>query len=132
MEELELEETIEAKLKLAEEYDNSEGVNSFYLDGRLGWLDKATRVGLAHSLNVEKEAGHQTTNLWFDGYGITIPIDTARAMLSALELYAKACYDVTQQHLRNIRELTDIEAVRKYNYTKGYPARPNFATGIEV
>ena len=50
---------IEKRVKVAAivEYDKSENVNVFELNGMRAWLDKATRVGLVNSLNIEKEAG---------------------------------------------------------------------------
>ena len=42
----------ELLLSLQAEYDNSAEVNSFYLNGKRVWFDKATRVGLIKSLNL--------------------------------------------------------------------------------
>ena len=40
-------------------YDNSNKVNCFYLGEQPMWFDKATRVGLVNSLNIEKAAGRE-------------------------------------------------------------------------
>lgn len=47
-------------------------------------------------------------------------------MLSALELYAMECYNVTAQHLATVKKLEDLNRIYNYNYTKGYPKRLNF------
>ena len=56
----------ELLLSLQAEYDNSAEVNSFYLNCKRVWLDKATRVGLVNSLNLEKSTGKTDTILWFN------------------------------------------------------------------
>lgn len=107
-------------------YDTSSNVNGFILDGEEVWLDKDTRVGLMNSTNIQKAAGHLTTTLWFNGKSYTIHCDTAIQMLSALELYALECYNVTAQHKANVEVLTTKEEVESYDYTTGYPDKLNF------
>lgn len=109
-------------------YDKSEAVNSFTLDGEVVWLDKDTRVGLMNSTQIEKAAGRETTTLWFDGKSYTIPCDTAIQMLSALELYALQCYNVTAQHKANVEAMTDVEEIEAYDYTTNYPEKLNLQT----
>ena len=121
-----LEKEIERKVSLIKDYDKSEGVNSFALNGTLVWLDKATRVGLVNSLQIEKSAGRVDTELWLDEKMYVLPIDTVLQMLVVLELYAKDCYNTTEQHIANVRKLTDVNRVYNYDYTKGYPKRPRF------
>ena len=38
-------------------YDTSDKVNGFVLNGRIVWLDKATRVGLMNSTTIERDLG---------------------------------------------------------------------------
>ena len=114
------------KTALVKDYDTSQAVNSFTLNGKLAWLDKATRVGLVNSLQIEKSANRDTTTLWLNGEQYILNIDLVLQMLVVLELYAKECYNVTEQHLNNIANETDLNRVYNYNYTKGYPERPAF------
>ena len=62
-------------------YDTSAAVNSFTLGGKTMWLPKETRVGLVNSVTIEKNAGKETTVLWFDGEKYELPVDTALQML---------------------------------------------------
>lgn len=116
----------EAKIENIKDYDKSEGVNSFTLNGSLVWLDKDTRVGLVNSLQIEKSAGRVDTELWLNGFMYKLPIEHVLQMLVVIELYAKECYNVTQQHIANVKNLNDLNRVWNYNYTKGYPKRPSF------
>lgn len=109
-------------------YDTNEDVNSFILDGEKVWLDKDTRVGLMNSTNIQKAAGQETTTLWFEGKSYTLPCDTAIQMLSALELYALECYNVTAQHKANVEALETIEEVEIYDYKTNYPEKLNLRT----
>lgn len=113
-------------LKEIDEYDSSEEVNSFFLNGAKVWLDKDTRVGLMNSLAIEKGAGKEISTLWFNNICINISCEAAIQMLSALELYALECYNKTAEHKVNIENLQSEEAVLEYNYTEGYPEKLNF------
>lgn len=108
------------------EYDQSEAVNSFTLGGKEMWLPKETRVGLVNSVTIEKNAGKETTVLWFGGEKYELPVDTALQMLSALELYALECYNVTAAHKAAVNALESVEDVVAYDYIQGYPETLNF------
>ena len=111
----------ELLLSLQKEYDNSAEVNSFYLNGKRVWLDKATRVGLFNILNIEKASNTETTTLWFNNTSIEIQVDKAIALLTTVEKYAKQCFDNTQKHYVEINQLESIEDCLQYDITAGYP-----------
>lgn len=102
-------------------YDTSDKVNGFMLNGLLVWLDKATRVGLMNSTTIAKETGQQTTTLWLKGIKLVVDCDKAIQLLSALEMYALECFNVTASHKAAVNELTTIEEVEVYDYKAGYP-----------
>ncbi len=102
-------------------YDTSGKVNGFMLNGLLVWLDKATRVGLMNSTTIAKAAGQQTTTLWLGGLKLVVDCDKAIQLLSALEMYALECFNVTASHKAAVSELTTIEEVKAYDYRTGYP-----------
>lgn len=102
-------------------YDQSDKVNGFMLNGLLVWLDKATRVGLMNSTTIAKAAGQGTTTLWLKGIKLVVDCDKAIQLLSALEMYALECFNVTASHKAAVNELTTIEEVEAYDYKTGYP-----------
>ena len=102
-------------------YDTSDKVNGFVLNGLLVWLDKATRIGLMNSTTIAKAAGKQTTTLWLGGLKLVVDCDKAIQLLSALEMYALECFNVTASHKQAVSELTTIEEVEAYDYKSGYP-----------
>lgn len=118
---LKLEEAKSEKIAEITAYDTSDNVNGFMLNGLLVWLDKATRVGLMNSTTISKAAGQQTTTLWLGGLKLVVDCDNAIQLLSALEMYALECFNVTASHKAAVSELTTIEDVEAYNYKSGYP-----------
>lgn len=102
-------------------YDTSSSVNGFILNGLLVWLDKATRVGLMNSTTISKAAGQETTTLWLGGVKLVVDCGKAIQLLSALEMYALECFNVTASHKATVGELKSIEEVEAYDYKAGYP-----------
>lgn len=111
----------EQKIAEIEAYDVSPAVNGFTLNGSLVWLDKSTRVGLMNSTNIAKASGSANTTLWLGGERIVVPCDKAIRLLSALEMYALGCFNVTAAHKKAVSEMTTLDEVLAYDYTKGYP-----------
>ena len=111
------------KMVLAEieKHDTSPSVNGFMLNGLRVWLNKDTRVGLMNSTQIAKAMGKNTTTLWFGGMQIEVNCDKAIQLLSALEMYALECFNVTAAHKKAVAELNTVEEVLGYDYTKGYP-----------
>lgn len=112
-----------AMLAYIEKYDASSSVNSFLLNGMEVWLDKATRVGLMNSTTIAKSMGQKTTTLWLGSYQLEVDCDKAIQLLSALEMYALECFNVTAAHKKAVSELDNIEGVLTYDYKSGYPEK---------
>ena len=102
-------------------YDSSVAVNSFLLNGMEVWLDKATRVGLMNSTTIAKSMGQEKTTLWLVSYQLEVECDKAIQLLSALEMYALECFNVTAAHKKAVSELDNIDGVLTYDYKSGYP-----------
>lgn len=119
----ELEAAKEQVLADIEAYDSSSAVNGFTLNGQTVWLDKATRVGLMNSTTIAKAMGSKTTDLWLGEVKLTVDCDKAIQLLSALEMYALECFNVTAAHKKAVSEMTSVEKVTGYDFTKGYPEK---------
>lgn len=121
-----LEKAKEEVTRAIEQYDTSDNVNSFSLNGVKVWLPKETRVGLMNSTTIEKNSGKEESTMWFNGICITVNCDAAIQMLSSLELYALACYNKTAEHKLAVNQLTEVSEVKAYDYTVGYPDKLSF------
>ncbi len=109
------------KVEDIEVYDKSDAVNQFTYGGVPLWLDKATRVGLMNSTTIAKAAGQKTTTLWMGETELEIKCDKAIQLLSTLEMYALACFNVTAAHKKAVNALETVDEVTAYDYTTGYP-----------
>lgn len=110
-------------------YDSSDAVNAFTFGGIPMWLDKATRVGLKLRFEAELALGKDSTTLWLNGMDFTLPLSgeqSAMNMLTALEVYASASYDVTQMHLAQVAKMATAEEILGYDWTSGYPEKLSF------
>ena len=121
-----LAEAKELKLAEIEAYDKSDAVNSFTLNGMPLWLPQEVRISVMNSTNVRKQLGLTDTTLWLNGMKLVLPCDLVLGLLAKIENYALLAFDTTEEHKANIRKLTNIEDVEKYDYTKGYPVQLNF------
>ena len=108
-------------------FDKSKDVNSFFVGGIQAWIDRDTRVSLMNSTQILKNAGRENTVLWLNGNAFSINCESLIQMLSALEIYALQCYNVTEQHKANINSLKDIEEIKSYDFTTGYPEKLVFS-----
>lgn len=107
------------------EYDSSDNINLFTINGIPIWLDKSTRAGLKLRFEAEKALGKTNTTLWYENMQFSLLLDDALQLLFAIEVYASACYDNTQKHLSNVSKLTTLEALKNYNYKADYPEKLN-------
>lgn len=112
-----------AMLAYIEKYDSSSSVNAFELNGMDVWLDKVTRMGLMNSTNIAKAAGQDETTLWLGDIELVVDCDNAIQLLSALEIYALQCFNVTASHKAAVNKLDNIKAVLTYDYREGYPEK---------
>ena len=125
-EEQKLEKEKDLKKLQIKDYDTSERVNEFTIQGMSVWLDKETRAGLMLRLDSEIAVAKQETTLWYNGHEFILPTEQAKQMLYAIEIYASACYDNTQRHLAAIDKLESIDEVINYDFTTGYPEKLEF------
>lgn len=108
-------------LEQIDKYDTSPSVNGFMLNGLRVWLNKDTRVGLMNSTSIAKAIGKATTTLWLGDVKLVVECDKAIQLLSALEMYALECFNVTAAHKKAVSEMSTVEEVLAYDYTAGYP-----------
>ena len=114
-------------LKEIELYDTSPSVNGFLLNGSVEWIDIELRMKLcSRTLPEEKKAGKTSTVLWLGNKPYELPIETIEQIMHEIEIYAKACLDVTNSHKAQVLALSDVSALVAYDYTAGYPEKLSF------
>ena len=116
-----------ALLHNIETFDTSPAVNGFLLNGSVEWIDIELRMKLcSRTLPEEKKAGKTSTVLWLGNKPYELPIETIEQIMHEIEIYAKACLDVTNRHKTQVLALSDVSAVVAYDYTAGYPEKLSF------
>lgn len=110
-------------IRLQKDYDESDEVNCFYVDGKNSWIDKATRVGLVNTCAVLKADGETKYKLWLNNTPYELPITFIEQLLHKIEKYAIECYQVKETHLAEIDKLKTREEILTYNISKGYPKK---------
>ena len=114
-------------LKEIEQHDTSPSVNGFLLNGSVEWIDIELRMKLcSRTLPEEKKAGKTSTVLWLGNKPYELPIETIEQIMHEIEIYAKACLDVTNSHKAQVLTLSDVSALVAYDYTAGYPEKLSF------
>lgn len=98
-------------------YDTSKYVNSFYYQDKQYWLSKDARIGLFRLI----DSGAKQITLQLNDNYLIISSDKLKEFLNQLEVYAGKCFTTTAQHLQNIKQLSTIEELLKYDYTAKYP-----------
>ena len=110
-----------------ETFDTSPSVNGFLLNGSVEWIDIELRNKLcSRTLPEEKKAGKTSTVLWLGNKPYELPIETIEQIMHEIEIYAKACLDVTNSHKAKVLTLSDVSALVAYDYTAGYPEKLSF------
>ena len=116
-----LEEAKEEKIKQIEDYDRSDNVNSFTINGYQMWLTVEERQQLSTQVTANKAIGRETMTKWYGGNEFTYPIVKWEQMLVALEVYAGDALNVTESHKATVNAMTSIEDVDNFDITQGYP-----------
>ena len=98
-------------------YDTSKYVNSFYYQDKQYWLSKDIRIGLFRLI----DSGAKQITLQLNDNYLIISSDKLKEFLNQLEVYAGKCFSITAEHLQNIKQLSTIEELLKYDYTAKYP-----------
>lgn len=114
------------KSREIKEYNSSSNVDGFLLNGEKHWLTLDERKAAELSTKAHITLGHETTEQCMGGVFYTIPCESLIYMLAELEIYALECLNHAERQEAEVMAMTDIEAVEKYDVTKGYPEMLRF------
>lgn len=116
----------EVKLKELADYDKSDNVNGFNMNGVNAWFDKENRAALSTSIESASLLGESEITFVVNDKEFSIDIPTAKQMLATIQRYADKCYLVTEAHKRAIKVLTKEEDIVNFDVTTGYPTKVTF------
>lgn len=124
--EITLDEVIAAKIVEIIAYDKSSEVNEFFVGEMSMWLSREERIVIKDRFEREVAQGVTKTKLRYNGLSLELDPVMGIHMINALSSYADACFDVTEDHKANVKELKTKEEVESYDYTIGYPDKLTF------
>lgn len=110
-------------LNLQKEYDSSDEVNEFTINGITGWLNKQTRLGIINDINILEEQGESKYTLWIGQTPIEMKLNDIRDFINKIEVYAMACYANTQTKINEINNIKVQKDLFTYDITTGYPSK---------
>lgn len=115
------------KLMQIDQYDRSNNVNSFTINGNIeGWFTPEQRSNYKSSIDAAKLLGVESLQFFIGDLLLNVTPAQAELMLAQIQLYADQCYIVTKEHQIAVEALETVEAVEAYDHTAGYPTRLNF------
>ena len=120
-----LEATRQSVLGKIAEFDTSDAVNEFVINGIGMWLDGDTqRPKLRGAVQAYLDKGLGDYPLCVEGVGV-IPVAPTKllSMLADIEVYAIECFTKTFEHKEAVSTLTTCEELVSYDYTTGYPEK---------
>jgi hypothetical protein len=118
-----LQDAIADKLADLEDYDTSDEVNSFLVNGLPVWINSETRSVYSSSIEAAKKCNETKIELPLGGMFLDLSLDQASGMLAQIQRYADKAAITTAKHKYAISTLETIEEVTLYDYTIGYPEK---------
>lgn len=116
-----IEEAKQEKLSALVAYNESEDVNSFTVGEQQMWLDFDERSRLYKAVDAKEALGKSDMTKSWRGQDFTFSIQQWKMMLAALENYAYDCQNTTDGHIAAIELMDNVQNIKDYNYTIGYP-----------
>lgn len=116
----------EKKIMEIADYNTSDNVDAFLLNGEKHWLTLDERKAAELSTKAHITLGHETTEQCMGGVFYTIPCESLIYMLAELEIYALECLNHAKRQEAEVMAMTYIESVENYDVTKGYPEMLKF------
>ena len=111
------------KIAQINQYDASDNVEQFTINGTPMWLGHELRQQIRTSADAYTAMGYENMTKVFNGTEFTFPITTWIQMLNALEVYAAEALNTTERHKAAIEAMTSIEDIENYDYTLNYPEK---------
>lgn len=108
------------------DYDRSDAVNSFLVNGVSAWLAPEVRANYKNSIESAELLNETEITFIIANIPATSKLLDARMMLAKIQRYADKCTIVTEKHKAIVLALTTVEAVEAYDLTAGYPDKEEF------
>lgn len=109
------------------DYAKTDAVKEFTISATAGWLDSEARVSISKAVSDKAAAGRELVTIYLGENGFEMTPAKAQEILSAVEVYASDCFDITERHILAIDQLSTIEDIEGYDYKSNYPSKLVFS-----
>jgi hypothetical protein len=113
----------------SENYDMSDNVNAFLVNGVKYWMLKPMRESLMMTLQEFIKADIEVFPFELNGKSYQLPCSLLSEIATQIEVYATQCMAVTKGHLAAISALETEVELDNYDYKAGYPKMLEFEIG---
>lgn len=121
---------LECQKRILEErikaYDSSSYVNEIFVGGVPMWLDSEMRSKVRENLEVCEKMGITETVLRVGSFALPTSVEQGWNMYYGVLAYARASWNVTQEHYEAKSAMTDAEECKAFDWTSGYPEKLSF------
>lgn len=111
------------KIAELEDYNDSDKVNTFTINGNKMWLTFDERNRLQKAVDAKEAMGKTSMTKVWNGVEFKFTLVIWKQMLAALEDYAYDCQNVTDTHKSAINAKITVNQVENYDFTTGYPEK---------
>lgn len=108
-------------------YDSSDAVNQFIINGIGAWFTPTERAQYGSSILAAETMGVESLTFYIGDTALTVPTMMAKQMLAAVQLYADSCFIITKQHEAQIKVLETVDEIENYNFETEYPEKLIFS-----
>lgn len=121
-----LQDAINDKLSEIDQYDNSDDVNSFFVNSNTFWITADKRAVYRSAVESAELLEEEKITIDLSGNFIELPVQDAKMMLAKIESYASKSAIITGKHKKQVENSITTEEADNYNYKTGYPEKVSF------
>lgn len=114
---------LERKLREITEYSD---VYSFTLRNKTMWLDAEERKEILTLVAAYRASKEKEMTKWLGDTEYTFTLTQWTKIAQRTEVYANKVENVKKTHKKNVSELQNEIDIENYDYTVGYPEKPNY------
>lgn len=112
-----------SKIEEIERYANSASINNFTINEIQTWFSPIERSNYKQSVDSAKLLDVNTVSFFVNDTLLEVPTEELDKMLARIKLYIDQCAIVTKQHILAVEKMEDIEEIKNYDFTIGYPEK---------
>lgn len=112
-----------SKINEIENYGNSASINTFTINKIQTWFSSEERMSYKESVDSAKLLEVNTISFFVNNTLMNISTEELDKILAKIKLYIDQCAIVTKQHIVAVEKMENVEEIKSYDFTIGYPEK---------